>query len=466
MSELEYSRKIEQLNPVDVLVIGGGPAGIAAAVGAARLGVSTLLVERYGFLGGNLTAGLVGPCMSSYSLDGVTRLIDGVFGDFVSRMIAMGGAIDPAEVKSGSAWSGYWVIGHEKVTPFEPEDAKQAATELVLEAGASLLLHSFVVDTLTQDGRVTGVILANKLGLSYQPATVVVDCSGDGDVAAFAGAAMVQGRESDGLVQPATLFFRVSGVDDDEVERWATEHPDDRPLFESIVGPARADGRFPAPRRGLGLYKTQRPGVWRVNTTRVIGIDGTKPEDLTRAELEGRRQAHALLKFFQVELPGFRQACLLDTATNVGIRETRRIVGEFTVTLDHLLAGTDFDDAVAFCGYPVDIHSPEGPGVGIDGLVEVANAYSVPYRCLVPRDVDGLLVAGRCISATHEAIAAIRVMPPAFALGHAAGVAAALAVRGNVEARAVVTSELRAELRKQRAVVDLPSSARPAAATL
>ncbi|QBI53024.1 FAD-dependent oxidoreductase [Streptomonospora litoralis] len=456
---LDYHATLPSLPEVDVLVMGGGPAGIAAAVGAARLGADTLLVERFGFLGGNLTAGLVGPCMTSYSCDGKHRLIAGVFGDFVERMVEAGAALDPAGIDSGTAWSGYITTGHERVTPFEPEPAKQVAAALVAESGARVLLHSFAADVRTVDGRVEGVVLAGKGGLAYQPARLVIDCTGDGDVAAYAGAAMTKGRDEDGLMQPATLFFRIADVDDGEVDRWVAEHPEEDKVFESIIGPARAAGRYPSPRRGVGLYRTQRPGVWRANTTRVLNVDGTDPWDLTRAEQEGRTQAHALVRFFRDNLPGLSRARLLDTAMTVGIRESRRIVGDYTLTLDDLLAGRSFADTVTLCGYPVDIHNPRGSSAdGLDGLMEgTANVYAIPYRCLVPAAMEGLLVAGRCLSATHEAAAAVRVMPPAFGLGHAAGVAAALAVAGGTSPRHLDTELLRAKLLDQGAILADPA---------
>jgi hypothetical protein len=432
-----YSKDIPTAEHADVLVVGGGPAGIAAAIAAARGGAKTVLVERFGFLGGNLTAGLVGPCMTSYSLDGKTQLIRGVFEEFVNRMVDIGGAIHPSQTHAGDAYSGFIVYGHDKVTPFEPESAKIIANRMCIEAGVELKLHTSVVDALIEDGTVTGVVLADKQGLHVQPATVTVDCSADGDVAAYAGNETQYGRTGDALVQPMTMFFRVSGVDDMAVEEYVTTHTDDYRPFASIVDAAREAGRFTIPRRGVGMYKTLRPGVWRINTSRVLGRDGTNAADLTAAEIEGHEQVMELMRFFREELPGFQNAELLDTASTIGIRETRRIVGDYVLTLEDLQAGRHFDDVIALAGYPVDIHDPAGAGGGASDAYATANIYEIPYRSLVPRDRDGLLVAGRCVSATHEALGAIRVMPPAFAMGEAAGTAAALAVSSGVAPRAL-----------------------------
>lgn len=451
MTKYKYTRDIPVSEPVDVLVAGGGPAGIAAAVSAARRGARTTLVERYGYLGGNLTAGLVGPCMTSFSLDGSQQLIRGVFDEFVGRMEDAGGALHPSKTQAGDAYAGFIVYGHDKVTPFEPEAAKTTAMEMCLEAGVRLALHTFVADVIREDGRATGLVCASKSGLTVQPASVIVDCTADADVASGAGAPTVYGREEDGLAQPMTVFFRVHGVDDQRVEEYVRAHPDDFRPFASIVEKARAEGRFPAPRRGVGMYKTLRPGVWRINTTRVLGRDGTNAGDLTKAEVEGRRQVVELVRFFRENLPGLEHCELLDTASTVGVRESRRIVGDYILTLADLQRGTHFDDVIALCAYPVDIHDPTGSGGGTDDSFGTANEYEIPYGALLPRGVDNVLVAGRCVSATHEALAAIRVMPPSFAMGEAAGTAAAMAVSNQMSPRQVPVPSLQNVLVEQGA---------------
>ena len=447
----DYARPIPVMDAVDVLVVGGGPSGISAAIAAARTGARTRLVERYGFLGGNLTVGLVGPCMTSFSLDGKTQLIRGVFEEFVQGMIAIGGALHPSGIDASTAYCGFIEYGHDKVTPFQPEAAKIVAQRMCQAAGVDLLYHAMVIDTLTEPGpdrdRVTGVVCAAKGGLHVQQAKVVVDCSADGDVAAFAGVPTRLGRESDGLTQPLTLFFRVKGIDDAVVEAYVAAHPDDFRPFASIVARATAEGRFPAPRKGIGMYKTLEPGVWRINTGRVLRRNGSDAFDLTRAELEGREQTMKLVAFFRSDLPGFANASLLDTATQIGVRETRRIKGEYELTLDDLQTGRHFPDVVALCGYPLDIHDPTGSGGGTGaGAPETASIYEIPYRVMLPVSHDGLLVSGRAVSATHEALSAIRVMPPCFALGQAAGAAAGLAALAGMQPREIGYNRLRDEL--------------------
>lgn len=448
---IAYQKGLPVTTHIDVLVVGSGPAGLAAAIASARNGARTLLVERFGFLGGNLTAGLVGPCMTSYSLDGTQQLIKGIFEEFVLRMERLGAAIHPSKIPAGSGYSGFIVYGHDKVTPFEPEAAKQVALEMCLESGVELLLHTFVADAIVEGDALTGVIIANKSGLQAIRSTITIDCSGDADVAARAGVPFEIGRQEDGLTQPMTLFFRVANVDDERVIEYVKAHPEDYRPFASLVQKAREQGEFPIPRRGIGLYKTLKPGVWRVNTTRIQRLDGTRAEDLTQAEIVGRKQVQALLQFFRKWLPGFENCQLLDTAVTIGVRETRRIVGEYTLTLDDLASGREFDDVIALAGYPVDIHSPTGDGGGASGEWQTANVYQIPYRSLIPIKVEQLLVAGRCISATHEALGAIRVMPPAFAMGQAAGTAAALALEYGVSPRRVPVPKLQRVLINQGA---------------
>ena len=443
---VRYTRDLPAAEHHDVVVVGGGPAGIAAAISAARSGARTLLIEQNGYLGGNLTAGLVGPCMTSFSLDGSTQLIRGVFDELIRRLEQQGAAIHPSKVPAGSAYAGFIVFGHDKVTPFEPEAVKSVALQMCQEAGVHLLLHTFVADVITQGRRVQALVCASKSGLHVQSAGMVVDCSADADVVARAGASFASGRSSDGLTQPMTLFFRVEHVDDEQVENYVRTHPDDIRPFASLVTAGRQDGRFPSPRRGVGMYKTMRPGVWRINTTRILDHDGADAVSLTSAEIEGRRQVDALIDFFRSDLPGFGDCRLLDTAATVGVRETRRIIGDHMLSLEDLQSGRYFPDTIALAGYPVDIHDPTGAGGGVDESYGTANAYCIPYRSLIPVDLDNVLVAGRCISATHEALAAIRVMPPSFAMGQAAGTAAALAVRGDGASRQVSVDELRRQL--------------------
>jgi hypothetical protein len=392
--------------------------------------------------------------MTSFSADGRHQIIAGIFDELVRRMAALGGAIHPSEVPPGSSHSGFIVRHHGNVTPFDPEALKLVAAEMVVEAGVELLLHTFVFDVLTREGAdgpiLTGVFAASKSGVQALRAGVVVDCTGDADVAALAGAPTEKGRPQDGKTQPMTMFFRVGNVDGEQVRQYVREHPEETSPFSGLVTRGRAAGEWPdVPRERVGIYESSTFGEWRVNTSRLLDLDGTRAEDLTRGEIEGRRQAHALMAFFRRRVPGFADARLIDTAGQVGVRETRRIVGEYVLTVEDICAGRRFPDTVALCAYGVDVHNPEGPGQGRRQDYETANIYEIPYRCLLPRRVEQLLVAGRCISSTHEANGAIRVMPPCYATGQAAGTAAALAAKSGRTPREVPVDELRSALAAQ-----------------
>ncbi|MBM3189051.1 MAG: FAD-dependent oxidoreductase [Chloroflexi bacterium] len=451
-------RQVPVVEDADVLVIGGGPAGIGAAVAAARNGVKTILVEQYGFLGGAATAALVGPFMTSYSADGETQIIGGVFDELVRRMEALGGATHPGRVRAGSAEAGFYRFGHDHVTPFESETLKLVAAEMALESGVRLWLHTRFIEPLMEGRWVRGAIVHNKSGLQAIAARVVVDCTADADVAYLAGAPTLKGRPEDGLTQPMTMFFRVGGVDDKVVEAYAAAHPEEEGrLFHSLVEEGKARGAFTIARDKIGVYRTTQPGVWRVNTSRMQRLDGTNAAHLTEAEIVGRRQVAELMRFLRDSAPGFEHATLLDTGAQVGVRETRRIVGEHVLSIEDLATPRHFEDVVALGSFPVDLHPEIGDGGGTDtgrerGFV-TAPVYEVPYRSLVPMNVEQLLVAGRCLSATREALAAVRIMPMCFATGQAAGVGAALAVQDETSPRRVSVARLRQVLQGQGAIL-------------
>ncbi len=439
----------------DVLVVGGGPAGLGAAIGAADAGARVILAERYGFFGGNATAALVMPLMSFHTQRqtpekaGAATLLPtdhgpgeavvaGVLGRLLERLVRAGGAIAP------SLATGY-------VVPFDPEWFKLVALELLDEAGVQFLLHAFASGVLTGD-RVDGVVFETKSGPVVIRACVTVDCTGDGDVAQQAGAPFEIGR-ADGLVQPMTLMFRVVDFERAAFENYVRAHPKQwrgvHGLWD-LVRRATEAGELELPREDILFFATPHAHEVSVNSTRVTRVLGTDVWDLSYAEWSGRRQMRQIAAFFRKYVPGFERAYVAQTGVNAGVRETRRIMGDYQLTVDDVLGARKFDDAIARGAYPVDIHNPKGSGTILKRLPP-GEAYDIPLRCLLPQGTDGLLVAGRCISGTHEAHSSYRVMPIVMATGHAAGVCAALAARRRTTPRAVPAGEVREELVRQGA---------------
>jgi len=415
----------------DIVVAGGGPAGVAAAITAARMGADVTLVERYGFLGGMATVGFVFPFMTHYAGD--RPVIAGIWGEMIARLEQYPHGFKP----STHLGMRHFCFDHERL--------KMVWQTMCIEAGVTLQLHTFISDTIVERNTAMGIVTHSKSGQQDVFADLVIDCTGDGDVAARAGAPFEIGRSEDGLMQPMTLHFRMGNVD---VRRMPT-----REEINLLYARDKAAGLITNPRENLLWFDTTYPDQIHFNTTRIVKVDGTNRDDLTAAEIEGRRQVDEIVRWVNGAVPGFEQAYLLTTAPQVGIRETRRILGEHLVTEDELLQCTKFPDAIACSAYPVDIHNPAGAGTVMKHL-PFGEYYTIPYRALLPQRVEALLVAGRPISTTHEAHAATRIQAVASATGQAAGVAAVMALRENISVHKVPTESLRASLRTQGAIVD------------
>jgi len=297
-----------------------------------------------------------------------------------------------------------------------------------------------------------GVIIETKSGRMAVTASVLIDATGDGDVANFLGAPWEKGSEKGGLMQPATLFFRLSGVDRKAVDRYISEHPEER-HFKTFAKVAKELGEFIPSKHDVLFFYTPRSDEVAVNTTRIHNVDGTNVFDRTKAEIETRRQVRTLVHFFKKYVPGFQNCYLSNTAPEVGFRETRRIIGDYILTKEDVLNVHQFHDNIAQCAYMIDIHDPTGTQLFYTPVPE-GKSYGIPYRCLLPKNIDNLIVAGRCISATHEAQGSLRVMPPSFNIGQAAGTAAAIAVIDQVKARDVNVAKLRKMLAEQGQVID------------
>ena len=442
----------------DVIVVGGGPAGMTAAIAAAREGAQVAVVEQGNCLGGMATRGLVGPFMTCYDRKGENMIIRGLFEEIVNRMVERGYAIHPAEVRAGTGFTSWIVLGHDHVTPFEHEGLKLVMDDMMEEAGVKVFFHTDFIEPMMEENRIVGVLVSSKKGYEILRAKVVIDATGDGDVAVRAGVPYETGNEELNLMQPASMFFHICNCDEEAMNAdiQANLHNFYRKdgvnyrSFHWRVTEAREAGDWNMKRVSLGLFRRPKSDEWFVNTSRVMGIDATDNESLSYGEVEGRRQAEHILKFLRKYVPGCENAKLMGTASYLGIRESRHIKGDYRLTADDLLTCKIPEDTILLAANSVDVHGRFGPTsneyVAIEG-----DYYGVPYRSLIAYGVEGLLLAGRCVSADSTAAGAIRVMPPCMGMGQAAGTAAGLAVKGNITPRQVDAQALRSRLKENGA---------------
>lgn len=452
---MKYTRELDRIIETDVLVIGAGPAGFGAAVAAARNGAKTLLIERFGTLGGMATTGLIGPFMCSFDNDAEEQMSKGIFDELVLRAEAKGGAIHPSKVKPFTTYTSFYRRGHNNVTPFLPHVLARVMDEMAVEAGVQLLFNTQFLDCVMDGERIDSVIVCNKAGLIGIKAKVVIDCSGDADAAVAAGVETVYGdRENNGAAQPASLFFEVAGIDRDAYVKALEPHFDEldnnfRNCFCWLVDKAKETGEWTINRNELGAYESSTPGRFRINSTRMRNVDGTDPFQVSQALVEGRRQVEEVFNFIRKYVPGGENAEIVSVADALGVRETRHIKGRYEMTTDDVLHRAIFEDSVMSYGYSIDVHAPGDSGGAFE---TVDKFYNIPYRALVPIGCSNLLVAGRCISGGSAAAASYRCMSSCMTMGQAAGTAAALnkdaAVIGDIDIK-----ELQKTLLAQGAVI-------------
>lgn len=443
----------------DVIVVGGGPSGTMAAVAAARNGARTLLVEQYGYLGGALTVMGTHPMMTFHNKAG-RQLIGGLPQELVDRLVERGSS--PGHIRDSITYNSF-------LTPFDAEGMKVVLDQMTTEAGVEVLFHTLLVDVNREGDRIVALQLANRGGLSMTEASIFIDATGDADVAAHAGVPCVMGT-GDGATQPMTMNCKVANVDMARVRAYAHEHPEDfwfkdgAPAalkildetarvslggFRKAWNEAKERGEITIPRADVLFFETATPGVVVINCTRIQGLDPTNPFDLSRAEMIGRQQVQQVFAFLKKYAAGFEQGILMDTPAQIGVREGRHPQGEYILQADDLIEETRFPDPVLHAGYPIDIHSTK-PGQGDKSVhLRAEGAYQIPLRCLLPGKPENLVLAGRAISATHEAAAAIRVSPLAMAIGQAAGTLAAMAVQQQSTPQQIPYSELRHRMLSQ-----------------
>ena len=412
----EPSRQVPVVAETEVLVLGGGPAGIAAATAAARSGAKTMLLERYGFLGGMGTAAMVTNfCGLHACINGtVQQIVHGVADDILHRLAKLDGLREPHVVTNAEGLK-------TGAQAYDNAAYKVATDDLLVSAGVDVRFHTFAVDAITDNGKIEAVLIETKSGRAAISSDMFIDCSGDADLATWAGVPYEKGG-SDGFMAYPTMMFRIADVESD------VAMAEGAPQLKALIAEANASGKFKLPRKAGIIRPQTHDSEWRANLTQIsrdgAPVDGSDWDDIGYAEIEGRKQAIEYFRFLKEMVPGFANAYMLELAPQIGIRETRRIIGSYQLTGEDVLECRDFDDSIGCSGWPLETH--------VLGDVEwkflAGRGYhQIPFSTTLPTGIENLLVAGRCASTTQEGQASLRVSGPCFAMGQAAGTAAAMA---------------------------------------
>ena len=425
-----YTRNIDVKYEPDVLVVGGGPAGVAAAISAAREGMKTLLVESQPSLGGMATGALVGPFMTVYDRDGNEKIVGGIFDEIIEGLKKYDAVIPPEDVESGSVYTSFIEKYHAHVTPFNSFYLEIVLDEMVRGAGAKVLCYTKFADCVTENGRISHVIFDGLEGLFAVSPKIVIDCTGNASVAACAGVPTYKGDEESGVPQPGTLMFEVGGVDDGGYEAFGQR-----------------------PERPVKAYRTPIKGRYKVNHYHVYNTDAADSESMTDAHSMARHQVLDAFDVLRFKTTGFEKAEITQVAPVLGVRESRHIEGEYKISVSDVSCGTKFEDRIGVYGFGMDVHNRSERESG-NFKIEVAEKYYIPYRSLLPKNCENLLVAGKTLSCESQAVGGMRCMPAAMSMGQAAGIAAAMAIGSNEELRRVDVSILQEKLKARGAIID------------
>lgn len=439
----------------NVIICGGGTSGVPAALSAARSGMSVAIIEKNSCFGGSNTAAMVSPLMTFHA--GERQVIKGIAQEIVDGLAERGATLGHVKDPIGMVST---------ITPINTQALKMLYFEmLAAEPNISSLLNSSITGISMDDGMIKSVKVSGKYGKMTIHGKTFIDATGDGDIMAMSKENFGMGRKQDGMSQPMSLMFKVGGVDMQAVREYIKANPEQFILgsdvdvdgylavsgFFSLVKQAQQNGDFNVPRDRVLFFQGLGDGEVDVNMTRVIKLSGIDAYDLTKAEYEAHAQVDEIARFLKKYIPGFGNSFLQSVAGTIGIRESRRLSGEYALTEDDVINNREFDDSVAICAFPIDIHSPTGSELHWERK-EKYGCFDVPYRVMLPKKTKNLLVTGRCISASHEALAAARISATAMALGEAAGLACAMSVKTDVPLKNLDVGRLQEGLLKQGAV--------------
>lgn len=414
----------------DLAVVGGGFSGVAAAVSAAEEGLSVVLVEKAGALGGAMSNCLVYPFMNFWTNNPETKEKEYLSCGIFEKMRERQRLLEP----------------NAKDTKFNPEYYKMALDSMCEDAGVDILFHATLYDVVVDNKKIKSIkVIAGSEKIEIE-ADFFIDATGDGNLFYLAGCDFALGRKSDGLCQPMTTCFRMCGVDTDKLK-------EERPQIQELYKKYKEDGKIKNPRENILMFYLNsgtQDDIVHFNTTRIVKLDPTNPFDVSKAEIEARRQIVEMITFLKENTESFKESVLISVASDIGVRESRKLKGEHILTEEELKACTRFEDSIALGNYDIDIHNPSGSGTS-HYYFKDGEYYTIPYRSLLPKEIDNMLVAGRCISATHEAQASIRIMPICACLGEAAGTAAAVAKRTGTTTHSVDVKAVQGCLKKRGA---------------
>jgi len=452
---VSYARDLPVLGACDVIVCGGGPSGVAAALAARRAGAEVLLVEQAGQLGGAGTSAGVCHLLGGRTADNRLPCVGGIFAEIVRDLLARGGAVDPTTIPDEKYPPYGWFRTLAAGVPFDPVAMATVLDEKMLQAGVEVLHFTTAADVRVEDAAVTHVVVLNKSGLHALAAKAVVDATGDADLAARSGCEVVKGRAEDGLAAPGSLIFHVDRVDQDALA--AEIYAKDSPRFRELIRDLRERGEWPFPYDIFISVQLHERGTMMINTTRLCGVDGTDGRSVSRGMIAGRREVARLFDVMRRHFPGFADARIRSVAPALGVRESRRIVGDFVYRVDDLLAARDFSDTIGFSGYGWDLPDPHRPSHQPmhERKVPMPRPYTpIPYRVMVPRPVRNVICPGRAVSVERDVLGPLRVQAPCYAMGQAAGLAAARLARRGGAFRDMDVHQLRRDLRQAGAIVD------------